>query len=256
MTDREEQEHIKRARYCDIAERYQDMALEMKKVLQICYETKQEITIPIRNLFSLAYKNLVSARRSSWRVLYSEKQKLEEKQSDELHIVDELLHRVENELSACCTEVLEIIDQYVLVDIESRPVSDRVFFLKMKGDYYRYKAEIQPSDDEKGPAKEALKYYLMAKEKANELNSTDPVRLGLDLNFSVFNYEILNNTEVACEIANAAFTAAITHLDTLSEDYYKDSALIMQLLRDNLTLWTSKNDLSQTKNEETNLELA
>jgi len=28
-------------------------------------------------------------------------------------------------------------------------------------------------------------------------------------------------------------------LDTLNEDSYKDSTLIMQLLRDNLTLWTS-----------------
>ena len=33
---------------------------------------------------------------------------------------------------------------------------------------------------------------------------------------------------------------AISDLDTLGEDSYKDSALIMQLLRDNLTLWTSE----------------
>lgn len=256
MANREEQEHIKRARYCDIAERYQDMAVEMKKVLQICHEAKQEITVSTRNLFSLAYKNLVSARRSSWRVLFSEKQKLEEKQSEELHIVDELLERVERELFACCTEVLDIIDQYVLADIESRPVADHVFFLKMKGDYYRYKAEIQPSEDENGPSKQALKYYLLAKEKAEELSPTDPIRLGLYLNFSVFNYEILNNTEVACDIARTAFSTAISELDTLSEDYYKDSTLIMQLLRDNLTLWSSKNDLSQAKNDEANVELA
>lgn len=40
-------------------------------------------------------------------------------------------------------------------------------------------------------------------------------------------------------LAKAAFDDAITELDTLSEDSYKDSTLIMQLLRDNLTLWTS-----------------
>lgn len=43
----------------------------------------------------------------------------------------------------------------------------------------------------------------------------------------------------ADRLAKEAFDNAIAELDTLSEDSYKDSTLIMQLLRDNLTLWTS-----------------
>lgn len=43
----------------------------------------------------------------------------------------------------------------------------------------------------------------------------------------------------ACHLAKQAFDEAISELDTLSEESYKDSTLIMQLLRDNLTLWTS-----------------
>ena len=46
-------------------------------------------------------------------------------------------------------------------------------------------------------------------------------------------------TDRACHIAKQAFDDAIAELDTLSEESYKDSTLIMQLLRDNLTLWTS-----------------
>jgi len=72
-----------------------------------------------------------------------------------------------------------------------------------------------------------------------ELPPTHPIRLGLALNFSVFYYEILNSPERACHLAKQAFDDAIAELDTLSEDSYKDSTLIMQLLRDNLTLWTS-----------------
>ncbi|KAL2308760.1 hypothetical protein Nmel_001824 [Mimus melanotis] len=72
-----------------------------------------------------------------------------------------------------------------------------------------------------------------------EMQPTHPIRLGLALNFSVFYYEILNSPEKACSLAKTAFDEAIAELDTLSEESYKDSTLIMQLLRDNLTLWTS-----------------
>ena len=68
---------------------------------------------------------------------------------------------------------------------------------------------------------------------------THPIRLGLALNFSVFHYEVLNNPDEACKMARTAFEDAIAELDNVSEDSYKDSTLIMQLLRDNLTLWTS-----------------
>lgn len=59
------------------------------------------------------------------------------------------------------------------------------------------------------------------------------------MNFSVFYYEILNSPDRACHLAKSAFDDAIAELDSLSEESYRDSTLIMQLLRDNLTLWTS-----------------
>jgi 14-3-3 protein epsilon len=49
----------------------------------------------------------------------------------------------------------------------------------------------------------------------------------------------MNQPDEACKLAKDAFDAAIAELDTLNEESYKDSTLIMQLLRDNLTLWTS-----------------
>ena len=59
------------------------------------------------------------------------------------------------------------------------------------------------------------------------------------MNFSVFYYEILNSPDRACHLAKQAFDDAIAELDSLSVESYRDSTLIMQLLRDNLTLWTS-----------------
>jgi len=61
----------------------------------------------------------------------------------------------------------------------------------------------------------------------------------------VFYYEILNSPDRACHLAKQAFDDAIAELDSLSEESYRDSTLIMQLLRDNLTLWTSSDGAEQ-----------
>ncbi len=50
----------------------------------------------------------------------------------------------------------------------------------------------------------------------------------------------MQNPEKACKMARDAFDEAIADLDNVQDEYYKDATLIMQLLRDNLTLWTSE----------------
>jgi 14-3-3 protein epsilon len=110
----------------------------------------------------------------------------------------------------------------------------------MKGDYHRYLAEFASGEKRKVAATAAHEAYKTATDVAQtELTPTHPIRLGLALNFSVFYYEILNSPDRACHLAKQAFDDAIAELDSLSEESYRDSTLIMQLLRDNLTLWTS-----------------
>jgi len=110
----------------------------------------------------------------------------------------------------------------------------------MKGDYHRYLAEFASGEKRKVAATAAHEAYKNATDVAQtELTPTHPIRLGLALNFSVFYYEILNSPDRACHLAKQAFDDAIAELDSLSEESYQDSTLIMQLLRDNLTLWTS-----------------
>lgn len=72
------------------------------------------------------------------------------------------------------------------------------------------------------------------------LDPTHPIKLGLALNFSVFYYEIMDSPCEACELAKKAFDDAMSVAETLREDQFKDSTLIMQLLRDNLTLWKAE----------------
>ncbi|KAL0363856.1 UNVERIFIED_CONTAM: 14-3-3-like protein GF14 iota [Sesamum angustifolium] len=151
-------------------------------------------------------------------------------------LIKDYRQKVEDELSKICYDILSVIDKHLIPSSGSGEAT--VFYYKMKGDYYRYLAEFKTDQDKKEAADQSLKGYE-ASAASTELPSTHPIRLGLALNFSVFYYEIMNSPERACHLAKQAFDEAIADLDSLSEESYKDSTLIMQLLRDNLTLWTS-----------------
>ncbi|KAJ1982880.1 hypothetical protein H4R35_000006 [Dimargaris xerosporica] len=223
------------AKLCEQAERYEEMAENMKKVAA----ENTELTVEERNLLSVAYKNVIGARRASWRVVSSVQQKEESRgngaQADRIQVYRQ---KIEKELLDICTDILDVLEKYLLP--KAIAGESKVFYHKMKGDYYRYLAEFSAENVRKDAADKSLAGYTTATEVAvTELAPTHPIRLGLALNFSVFYYEILNSPDRACHLAKQAFDDAIAELDTLSEESYKDSTLIMQLLRDNLTLWTS-----------------
>jgi len=231
MADKDEL--VQRAKLAEQAERYDDMAQSMKAVT----ETGIELSNEERNLLSVAYKNVVGARRSSWRVISSIEQKTEGSER-KLAMAKEYREKVENELRDICQDVLGLLDQYLIPKASN--AESKVFYLKMKGDYYRYLAEVATGEARTTTVDNSQKAYQEAFDIAkSKMPTTHPIRLGLALNFSVFYYEILNSPDRACHLAKQAFDDAIAELDTLNEDSYKDSTLIMQLLRDNLTLWTS-----------------
>ncbi|CAI0451113.1 unnamed protein product [Linum tenue] len=177
------EENVYMAKLAEQAERYEEMVEFMEKVAKTV--DVEELTVEERNLLSVAYKNVIGARRASWRIISS----IEQKE-------------------------------------ESRGNEDHVSIIKD----YRSKIETE---------KIHIFFSLVQDIALADLAPTHPIRLGLALNFSVFYYEILNSPDRACNLAKQAFDEAISELDTLGEESYKDSTLIMQLLRDNLTLWTS-----------------
>jgi len=229
----EKDELVQRAKLAEQAERYDDMAGSMKSVT----ETGIELSNEERNLLSVAYKNVVGARRSSWRVISSIEQKTEGSERKQ-QMAKEYREKVEKELRDICQDVLGLLDNFLVPKASN--AESKVFYLKMKGDYFRYLAEVATGDAKAAVIDDSQKAYQDAFEiSKSKMQPTHPIRLGLALNFSVFYYEILNSPDKACQLAKQAFDDAIAELDTLNEDSYKDSTLIMQLLRDNLTLWTS-----------------
>uniref|UniRef100_A0A1A8GY39 Tyrosine 3-monooxygenase/tryptophan 5-monooxygenase activation protein, beta polypeptide n=1 Tax=Nothobranchius korthausae TaxID=1143690 RepID=A0A1A8GY39_9TELE len=226
-------ELVQKAKLAEQAERYDDMAAAMKAVT----EQHPELSNEERNLLSVAYKNVVGARRSSWRVTSSIEQKTEGNEKKQ-QMARDYREKIEGELREICDDVLHLLDNYLIP--KASPAESKVFYLKMKGDYFRYLSEVASGNTKQETVQNSQNAYQEAFDiSKKEMQPTHPIRLGLALNFSVFYYEILNSPDRACRLAKEAFDNAIAELDTLSEESYKDSTLIMQLLRDNLTLWTS-----------------
>jgi len=235
MGDRDK--NIYFAKLAEQAERYDEMADYMKLV----GTSGAELSVEERNLLSVAYKNAVGSRRASWRIISSVEQKEGSKGNDSnVGHCKEYRTKVEVELQGICDTILGLLDGSLVPG--AKDAESKVFYHKMKGDYYRYIAEFTDGDKKSQAANLAKGAYDDAMGAASELAVTHPIRLGLALNFSVFHYEVLNNPDEACKMARTAFEDAIAELDNVSEDSYKDSTLIMQLLRDNLTLWTSDQD--------------
>ncbi|KAI5437494.1 14-3-3-like protein B [Lathyrus oleraceus] len=200
------------------------------------------------NLISVAYKNVIGSLRAAWRIISSIEQKEESRKNDDhVVLVKDYRSKVESEFSNVCASILELLDSNLIPSGSSS--ESKVFYYKMKGDYHKYLAEFKIGDERKSAAEDTVLSYKAAQVyiAAADLPSTHPIRLGLALNFSVFYYEILNQSDKACAMAKqllkiVCFVVRVSGsqgLLMLGEESYKDSTLIMQLLRDNLTLWTS-----------------
>jgi 14-3-3 protein epsilon len=83
-----------------------------------------------------------------------------------------------------------LIDEFILEKCSSS--EGKVFFLKMKGDYHRYISEYAQHEQHENASQNADKSYKEAIDIVEtDLKTTNPIRLGLYLNYSVFCYEVL-----------------------------------------------------------------
>lgn len=242
------------ARMTEAAEQYDQMCLVMKEFVgKKAGSGKAKLEAEERNMLSVAFKNSVGQRRAAWRQLQMRKQELENPSSENEGKLAQTLciaycTHLEGEMDHKCNQVVSLVNDK-LIDPNSEDSETQVFYMKMCGDYFRYLAEFKQNDD--GIKKKAKESYDQALTLAEEkLDPTHPTRLGLALNASVCFYEILKNKEQACKLAKKAFDEAIQKLDALTDSTYKDSTLIMQLLRDNLTLWQSESDNAQVTEEQ------
>lgn len=239
------EDKIYMAKLAEQAERYDDMVKHMKDVVgvihtKIVFQLGGDLSNDDRNLLSVAYKNWIGTRRSAWRAVSAIEQKEEAKGSKYLELLRLYKGKIENEVENICNDVADLLDKKLIPKANND--ESQVFYLKMKADYFRYFAECTTGDKNKKAGEVADEAYKKATEKVTQLPTTHAIRLGLALNYSVFLYEIKNSPQEACKLAKTTFDGAISDLEHLEDEQYKESASIMQLLRDNLTLWTSETE--------------
>ena len=189
-----------------------------------------------RNLLSVAFKNLISSKRAACRTIAAIEQNPKYgKYQDALATYKA---SIETKLTADCQRVVDMIKQKVLA--KSCDGESKAFFIKMVGDYYRYIAENAKDSLLEQVKQNALKAY----NEANQITlpPCNPIKLGLALNFSVFHYEVMKNHKAACELADRALQDALDKIDELEEDDFRDAKSIIELLKENLTLWKEEED--------------
>ena len=224
------------ARVAEQSERFRDMVDFLKPVIS---EKGPALSQDERNLLSVAFKNLVSQQRTAIRTISAIEQN--QKYAKFASSMGDYKRRIEEELYRNCDEIIATIRASVL----SRQSDDesRAFFLKMIGDYCRYVAESAKAERLEQTKTDALAAYAEACTIAEKsLGACNSIRLGLALNFSVFHYEVMQNVRKACELGDKALQDALDKLDDCDEETFRDAQSIIELLRENLSLWKEEDD--------------
>lgn len=227
------EENIFLARVAEQAEKFEDMVDFLKPVLD---SKGGDLSSDERNLLSVAFKNLISSKRNAWRTITAIEQNPKyQKFGDALAAYKK---QIESGLYKDCENIIAIIQTKVLSKaVEAEPKS---FFVKMVGDYYRYIAETAQGAKLEEVKNGALKAYKEASEIS--LPPCNPIKLGLALNFSVFYYEVMKDHKHACELADVTLQNALEKIDELGEDDFRDAKSIIELLKENLTLWKEEEE--------------
>jgi hypothetical protein len=217
------------AHLAEMSYRFDDMCLFMREVV-LAAADGPDLTHDERNLLSVAYKNAVGARRAAWRAISIDDQY-------PASATMAFAQKIEDELQALCSGILDLLER-ILIKHPLCTEDAMVFYRKMAGDYYRYLAEFSLEEDLSLYQDKSSQYYREAMEIAVKIMTpSDPIRLGLALNYSVCLYEIMKRREEACALAKRAYDEALLIMNDSDQHQYKDAKLILNLLRDNLSLW-------------------
>ena len=230
MNDLEELSSL--AQVAEIAERYEDAG---KYIEELIKKKKEDLSKDERNIFYNSYKYIINSKRCELRCTNLLEEKEKRHSSQYIPLVTNFKNILESEITETCRNVINLLNNYLL----KRSLSDesKIFYLKMKGDYYRYLCEILPLSENQVYVEECEKSYKEANDLAQNFPWINPIRLGLSLNFCVFYYEIKKNSSQAVKLGKEAIKGAKKQFDKIKEEEDKDTAMTLQTLKENILIW-------------------
>lgn len=189
-------------------------------------------------LFGFVYKNAIEPIRNTLRSLMTyynaEVDEGHALRAESIQVEKEKSHR---EFTKICHHVIDLVTNELLPNAIDQKA--QIFYNKTLGDYYRYLAEFESNDEAKKVRDEAEKSYVQALNVCTtDLLPSDPLRLGVILNFAIFKYEHLKQINEATELLQNARSEAEPELGQLSQNSRNESLEILTAIKTNLIVWS------------------
>jgi 14-3-3 protein epsilon len=211
------------ARAADHVERCPDVLRFLDKIIA----ENSFLSSGARNILSVAYKALTGWRRNALRIVCA-------------FLEDESIKAMPERIAELISLKMGLVAE---LDRSCRPdrphgrkllpraadATTRLFYEKLKADYYHYSVEVKTDADRAAGAEKAQGSCERAVAIATaELGKADHAYLGLALNSSFFLYEIIGKRAEAIDLADKSFKAAVDLLDTLDETQYSEATIILE----------------------------
>ena len=242
MTDNEpkkytREDYVYLSKLNEKAERYPEMITFIKEMIKLNPKLNKEEC----DILSTGYKNMITDKRNNWRILNSmlRKELKEDKKSKNIKNIEEIKYHVESEIKAICKDLQNLIDEYLIPKVDQ--FENEVCFYTLKADYFRYLCEITKGSEFEENIKKSEEFYKKAYNIAlKNLPVNNCTRVGLGLNYAIFLYEIKEDKKAGFGISKSTFDECMRFVDDLERPKYKDTLMIIQLIKENIIFWSSE----------------
>lgn len=220
-----------------------------------------EINEEDRNLVVSCFKSYVNEKREAFKNILIIDMKERDAQSNHSKMITEIKVNCEESLYKLCEKQIIIINKYLLQ--KSNSVEDKVCYLKLKADNYRYMAEISTGELLLINKQNCTQFYRECIELTKSLSHMNVFKLGTYLNYSVYIYDVLKSPHLGLIYATYAVKKAFEEMkDNVRNPRYrsenKESLELLQILKENIHDWYlevegNKSMMYNEKNDKKNI---
>jgi 14-3-3 protein epsilon len=218
-----------------VSENYNDMIKAINKYIEL----NPKLSKDEKKLLSDAYKNIISDKRNSLHILLNLSQKEDSKQPNRAKEISIIKEKITTELKSIFQQVHFMLDKYLIPNAQDN--ESKIFYMKLKADFYRYHCEFALMDEFEEFSNKARELYKQALELAEkDLPLYNEIRLGLVLNYSVFEYDIMDNKNDAFDMASKIYGDIMKILDDVEKKRASENLLIVQMIKENINNWSNE----------------